>query len=127
MIEGDLITQDVRRLLQETFGGSGVGFVPVTSIVAGFRQTITHSFANWDDVNYKSDNKATHNLFISGHSYFSSGNGVVTYRAVNQPRLDAFHQMSVLFGSPVAGGSTTADIVVNGSSYPIHEHAYTPG
>ena len=124
MIEGDLITQDVRRMLQETFGGTGVGFVPVTSIVAGFRQTITHSFtSNWEDVSYKSDNKAARDLFISGHSFFSSGNSLVTYRAVNQPRLDAFNQMSVLFGSPVGGGDATADIVVNGSAYPIHATA----
>ena len=36
MIEGDLITQDFRSTLQDTFGGIGVGFMPVTSIVAGF-------------------------------------------------------------------------------------------
>jgi len=124
MVEGDLITQDLRRMLQEVFGGTGVGFVPVTSIVAGFRQTITHSFTpNWDDVNYKSDNKATHDLFISGHSFFSSGNSLVTYRAVDQPRLNAFEQMSVLFGSPVGGGDANADIVVNGTAHPIHANA----
>ena len=121
MVEGDLVTQDLRRMLQEVFGGTGVGFVPVTSIVAGFRQTIIHSFtSDWNDVSFKSDNKATHNLFISGHSFFSSGNSLVTYRAVNQPRLDAFDQMTVLFGSPVAGGDASASIAVNGNSYPIH-------
>ncbi|MGM3198784.1 hypothetical protein ACS2VC_27400, partial [Bacillus cereus group sp. BC241] len=44
MIEGDLITQDLRSCMQDTFGGYGVGFVPITSIVAGFRSTVIHSF-----------------------------------------------------------------------------------
>lgn len=124
MVEGDLVTQDLRRMLQEVFGGSGVGFVPITSIVAGFRQTVTHSFSsNWDDVSFKSDNKATHNLFISGHSYFSSGNSLVTYKAVNQPRLDNFDDITVLFGAPVGGGEADANIIVNGSAYPVHATA----
>lgn len=44
MIEGDLLTHDLRSALQKTFGGSGVGFVPVTSATAGFRVTIRHTF-----------------------------------------------------------------------------------
>lgn len=48
MIEGDLITQTLRELLQQKFGGKGVGLVPFTSPVAGFRQSISHSFdGNW--------------------------------------------------------------------------------
>ena len=48
MIEGDLLTQDLRRLFQQWLGGAGVGFVPVTSAVSGFRQSIRHRFSdNW--------------------------------------------------------------------------------
>ena len=39
MIEGDLLTQTLRKLLQKEFGGYGVGFLPIHSKVAGFRQT----------------------------------------------------------------------------------------
>lgn len=120
MVEGDLVTQDIRKLLQDMFGGSGVGFVPITSIVAGFRQTITHSFSsNWNEVSYKSDDRASGNLFISGHSYFSAENSLVTYRAVNQPRLDHFNKVSVLFGYPVSSGNNSANIIVNGAAYPV--------
>lgn len=49
MIEGDLITQNVRNTLQKKFGGKGVGFVPITSVVAGYRKTIKHTFSsNWE-------------------------------------------------------------------------------
>lgn len=44
MIEGDLISQTLRRKLQRKFGGEGVGFVPIISYTAGFRRTITHKF-----------------------------------------------------------------------------------
>jgi len=51
MIEGDLITQDLRTYIQDAFGGSGVGFVPITSVVAGFRTSIIHSFDGWTTYN----------------------------------------------------------------------------
>ncbi len=124
MIEGDLITQDLRALLQDSFGGSGVGFVPVTSIVAGFRQTIVHSFSsNWKDVNYKSDNdnKVAANLFLSGHSFFSGDNSVVTYKPVNKPKLDSFITASILYGS--SANNPTATIIANGISYSFQANA----
>ena len=45
MIEGDLMTQTLRQLLQTYFGGVGVGYVPITSIVSGFRQTVRAEYS----------------------------------------------------------------------------------
>lgn len=39
-IEGDIFTADLRDLLQGRFGGSGVGFVDIASLTAGFRQSV---------------------------------------------------------------------------------------
>ncbi len=48
LIEGDILTQDVRDILQRKFGGAGVGFVPITNNVPGFRQSIGQQFSkNW--------------------------------------------------------------------------------
>lgn len=46
-IEGDILTADLRALLQQRFGGHGVGYVPITSSVAGFRPTVKHTFGGW--------------------------------------------------------------------------------
>lgn len=46
-IEGDILTADLRALLQSRFGGCGVGYVPITSRVAGFRPTVRHTFSGW--------------------------------------------------------------------------------
>lgn len=48
MNDGDLIVQDFRRLLQEEFGGKGVGFVPITSLSSASRASVVHKHStNW--------------------------------------------------------------------------------
>lgn len=46
-IEGDIMVCDVRESLQKKFGGHGVGFVPMASIVAAYTPTIKHEFKDW--------------------------------------------------------------------------------
>jgi lysophospholipase L1-like esterase len=69
MIEGDLITSTVRNIMQSEFGGSGVGFVPILTSVAGFRKTIDQSSSSdWQTVSVL---KPRRGLFpgISGQVY----------------------------------------------------------
>jgi len=69
MIEGDLLTQTLRKLLQDEFGGSGVGFVPVSNPSAKIRQTVTDNYSGgWDELNFKSDGKRNQ-LFLSGYLF----------------------------------------------------------
>lgn len=46
-IEADIFTSDLRCLLQKRFGGCGVGYVQVTSRIAGYRPTVHHTFSGW--------------------------------------------------------------------------------
>lgn len=75
LIEGDLITQTVRELLQNEFGGvHGVGFVPFRSITAGFRRSATAlSSGSWIEENFRNARTGSP-LFFSGHVFYS-GNG----------------------------------------------------
>ncbi len=51
IIEGDLITQDLRAAFQKAFGGNGAGYLPIASEVAPFRITVTHDFSpDWKTV-----------------------------------------------------------------------------
>ncbi|MBC7524201.1 MAG: hypothetical protein H7239_07165 [Flavobacterium sp.] len=71
-IEGDLITQDVRELLQNYFGQQkGVGYVPITCVSADFRNTakVITTGAIFDS-NFKKQG-ANSNLFLSGYSVLS--------------------------------------------------------
>jgi lysophospholipase L1-like esterase len=69
MIEGDLLTQTFRKLLQQYFGGSGVGFVPVDCVAAGFRQTAITSASGWHESNFKKPNRDIH---PSGHVFYAN-------------------------------------------------------
>ncbi|HRA58645.1 MAG: GDSL-type esterase/lipase family protein [Bacteroidota bacterium] len=82
MIEGDLVTQDFRKLMQKIYGGSGVGFVPVTSPVAQFRQTIRQTFSDdWEVYSFMKKPKQNYKLGIGGYSFVSSKGSWVDYKA----------------------------------------------
>ncbi|SHN42961.1 hypothetical protein [Chitinophaga sp. CF418] len=115
MIEGDLITEDLRDSLQYLFGGEGVGFVPVTSVVAGFRTTITHTFSkDWKDYSYKQLPPSNLFLGISGHTFVPGGASWIKYQPVKKRGLNRFAQVSVLYG-PVSSGN----ISVNDKAYAL--------
>ncbi|NLR61981.1 hypothetical protein HGH93_28060 [Chitinophaga polysaccharea] len=115
MIEGDLITGDLRDSLQHFFGGAGVGFVPVTSVVASFRTTITHTFStDWKDYHYKNSPPSNITLGLSGHTFYPGGNSWVKYSPVKKPLLDKFQDISLLYG-PVASSTVT----INDKTYTL--------
>lgn len=71
MIEGDLITSDVRKTLQQLYGGKGIGFMPVTSLCAGAQATAGVDFSkDWSDQTFKNGKTS---VFLSGHTFNSSG------------------------------------------------------
>jgi hypothetical protein len=47
-IEGDILVADFRAKMQASFGGRGVGFIPVTSNVAQYRPTIKQNANGWN-------------------------------------------------------------------------------
>jgi lysophospholipase L1-like esterase len=68
-IEGDLMTQTLRLLLQSNFGGEGVGMMPITSGVSQFRGSITHVFSNnWDNYSFIKPSK-DHLLGLTGYVF----------------------------------------------------------
>ena len=68
-IEGDIFTGALRSALQARYGGSGIGWMPITSETAGFRQTIRHEFKGWKDHNqFHSKGKYP----LPGHYYTGS-------------------------------------------------------
>jgi lysophospholipase L1-like esterase len=71
MIEGDLLTGDLRNSLQAEFGGTGVGFVPIGSVAADFRETIHQTFSpDWAEYNLVSRKlPANYPLGVSGHVF----------------------------------------------------------
>lgn len=69
MIEGDLLTQSLRAMLQAEFGGAGVGFVPINSPNISARSTLVQSLSKgWKDESFKTTGNK-YPLYLSGHNY----------------------------------------------------------
>ncbi len=107
MIEGDLMTQTLRQLLQAAYGGTGVGYVPITSIVSGFRQTVRAEYSGgWTDRSFK-QHSGTTPLYLSGHTFLSTSDWArFTDRTVGDS--SALLQKYLLFGP-----DTNASILLN--------------
>lgn len=70
IVEADLITSQLRHKLQESYGGSGVGMVPITSMVNQYRETIVHSFSrNWETLSFMKRGTENIPLGIIGYSF----------------------------------------------------------
>jgi len=106
LIEGDLLTQTFRRLMQSEFGGSGVGFVPITSQVSKFRQSVLASYStNWEDNNFKTQGDKS-NLYLSGHQFSGPGEWV---KLTDQVIIDSL----VLIEKTLICGKSTLPIALN--------------
>lgn len=75
-IEGDIFTGALRSSLQARYGGAGVGWMPITSETAGFRQTIRHEFKGWKDHNQL---HAKGKYPLPGHYFTGSAGDWVKY------------------------------------------------
>ena len=96
MIEGDLMTSTFRDSMQKMFGGSGVGFVQVKSIVSGFRMTArTSTTGSWSEVHFK--NSSEKNLYLSGYAFKSGQAGFTCTNNVVNDSL-ALIEKSLLCG-----------------------------
>lgn len=47
-IEGDILTADLRALLQQQFGGCGAGYLDIAPPFPGFRTSVNQRFDGWD-------------------------------------------------------------------------------
>ena len=129
MIEGDLITQDVRGCLQDAFGGEGVGYVPITSIVAGFRTSIIHSYEGWTTYNLLDESTKGHLLGISGYGFVPAvekdmdlnsdkSSTWVKYTAVKGKHENKFYETKLLYGK----SNDENYVVINGRHYKLNEN-----
>jgi hypothetical protein len=113
-IEGDVFCGAVRDTLQSLFGGRGVGFVPITSHVAGFRNTIRHEFDNWDTYSIISplDSGLDVEIGPAGYSFKPKADNWVEFRVSKQRFLREFSVMKLYYKNP---GNSNLYYTVNDS------------
>ncbi|HEY0741643.1 MAG TPA: hypothetical protein VGD40_09275 [Chryseosolibacter sp.] len=96
-IEGDVFCGSFRDTLQSVFGGRGVGFVPITSEVAGFRNTIKHKFRNWKTKSMMNKRDSMIKVGPSGFCYVPLEGNWVQYKPSKQRFLREFHTVRLYY------------------------------
>lgn len=114
-IEGDIFTADLREQLQDLYGGSGVGFVPFSSLFASYKQTVSQTSSQWKTLNIM--NKKDVTAEVSGRFFLS---GILNLPAEGaETRLKGSTFRKHLSTASVARlvfvneGSTTLDVTIN--------------
>ena len=99
-IEGDIMTQDLRALLQEAYGGSGVGFMNMHSEFPGFRQSVTQGGNGWKCYTATKRGKSEY-MGLSEQYAVPQGTATATYKG--SKRVDharEWQRSQFLFVSP---------------------------
>jgi hypothetical protein len=109
-IEGDVFCGSFRDTLQSVFGGRGVGFVPITSEVAGFRNTIKHSFKNWKTSSLVARKDSLVELGPAGFCFVPLEGNWVEYRPSKQRFLRDFSIVKLYYTNY---GSAAVQYIVN--------------
>ena len=85
-IEGDIFSQDLRELLQDQFGGNGVGWVDCASQVHGFRQSVVHSFSGITEYEIVKRPFSNANQGIAQRYFTASEGARITYKGARARR-----------------------------------------
>lgn len=113
-VEGDILLQPLRDTLQALFGGSGVGFVPVTSEVAGFRQTITHTYKGWTTYEIVGKHEKEIPLGPAGYTGIPLEGNYVSYKAVKYAHLNRLPSIKFFYGQSL---NSSIKYYLNDSAY----------
>lgn len=114
-IEADILTADLREMLQRHYGGCGVGFVPITSATNQFRPTVRHDFDGWEShAAMDSLGFDRHLQGLSGQYFLPSDGAYVELRGQKQyaSLLDTCRRASIFF-RVYGGGHLTLSARVN--------------
>lgn len=106
-IEGDIFTQDLRAMLQEEYGGSGVGYMGLHSDFPGFRQSVRQSGSGWTV--HEAGKKGARSCYegLSEKYYTVSGNAKAVYKGTEKiDNADTWNRARFLFCAP-GGGTVT--------------------
>ena len=113
-VEGDILTADLREMLQDQYGGSGVGYSPITSISSGFRMTTRQTAEGWERHSIMDSVYFDRSLQdISNHYFKADPDASILFRGQkrNYAHLDTFYHASFFFNP---SEETTISATVNG-------------
>ncbi|WP_353160879.1 hypothetical protein [Myroides odoratus] len=102
MTDGDMIVQDLRKNYQDKYGGSGVGFIQITSESAQSRGSVTHKYSpNWKVQSYLNVKNPRKPFGIGGQVFFIKDTikpTWVSYQAGNIRNMTTLNNPTLYYG-----------------------------
>lgn len=106
-IEGDIFCQHLRHLLQEEYGGRGVGFMSMHTEFPGFRQTVRQSDTGWKRHDIRALAKRDSLRTLSGDYSRATGASKAKFKgSKTYPGTTGWERTSLLFIAPASGTIT---------------------
>lgn len=103
-IEGDIIVADVREQLQYKYGGRGVGFVPMASVVSTFTPTVRHTYKNWKSFSITHKKDSSEYFMPQGVVFEPLMGATAQFEGVKwKPNLDNYSRARLLYVSNESG------------------------
>lgn len=100
-IEVDILSASLRRMLQERYGGAGVGFLDMAPPYAANRATVGQRYGGWDARCVLEKGKFDRALLGLNQRYFlPRGNAWTEVSGVKLPRLDTTEVHTLFLRSP---------------------------
>lgn len=102
-IEADILTSDLREMLQGKYGGHGVGFVPFSHPLLKYRNTVSTSTIGWTDYSVMKKKlipeEYLHSMYISGNISVPAEESARSYfKGTNRKKfLDYAEKVNILF------------------------------
>ena len=99
-VEGDILTSDLREMLQSRYGGHGIGYTPITTISSGFRRTVRYHADGWTRHSFMDSVRFDRSLQdVSNHYFKADSTATIRFRGQNKyySRLDTFYRASFFF------------------------------
>ena len=103
-IEGDILTQDLRELFQNRYGGSGVGFMSMHTDFPGFRKTVRQTDKGWTMRDIRTMRGSDTIRALSGDYAISNGKASTTFKGVDRSEhTSQWTRSSAMFIAPNGG------------------------
>lgn len=83
-IEGDIFTQNLRSLLQDLYGGQGVGYMNLHTDFPGFRQSVRQGGSGWQMKDIRNMGRRDSLRLINAEYATVSGTATATYAGTSQ-------------------------------------------
>lgn len=114
-IEADILTQNIRLLLQDMLGGCGVGYMAMHSDFPGFRRSITQSDKGWETTHIATPDLELDPITLTLQYHTANGEAYTRLKGVNKlNHLDRWEVSTIGF---IAQDSAAIEIKTDSTSH----------